>query len=82
MAISEGRRLIENEFVLQQDNTPNHTVKKVTKYFKDKGINFMKWPPQSTNLSPIKDACDYDTPMRLPARTSHTCHLKITAVFH
>ena len=37
-----------------QDNAPIHTVKKITKWFKDQGIPLINWPPYSPDLNPIK----------------------------
>lgn len=53
--IPEGKRLIGENFILQQDNAPIHKAKLVTKYLKDANVNVLTWPPQSPDLSPIEN---------------------------
>ncbi|GAB0088231.1 hypothetical protein DMENIID0001_026240 [Sergentomyia squamirostris] len=53
--IPEGRRIIGDDFILQQDNAPIHKAKIITKYLAEAGANVMTWPPQSPDLSPIEN---------------------------
>ncbi|GAB0092183.1 hypothetical protein DMENIID0001_071700 [Sergentomyia squamirostris] len=53
--IPEGRRIIGDDFILQQDNAPIHKAKIITKYLAEAGVNVMTWPPQSPDLSPIEN---------------------------
>ena len=40
--------------IFMQDNASIHTVKKIKKWFKDKGILVIDWPPYSPDLNLIK----------------------------
>ena len=40
--------------VLQQDNDPKHTSRKVKDYFEEQAIPVMKWPAQPPDLNPIE----------------------------
>ena len=42
-------------FLLQQDNATPHTSRQTTKCLNDKGINILKSPASSTDLSPIEN---------------------------
>lgn len=53
--VPEGKRLIGEDFILQQDNAPIHKAKIVSKYIADENINILEWPPQSPDLSPIEN---------------------------
>lgn len=53
--IPEGKRLIGDEFVLQQDNAPIHTAKIVKDFVASSNINVLEWPPQSPDLAPIEN---------------------------
>jgi len=53
--IPEGKRLIGDDFILQQDNAPIHTAKIVKKFITDSNIQYLVWPPQSPDLSPIEN---------------------------
>jgi transposase len=37
-----------------QDNAPVHTAKKVSKYFQERAIPALVWPPYSRDLNPIE----------------------------
>jgi len=41
--------------VFQQDGAPCHTAKKVSKWFKDNGIQVLEWPGQSPDMNPIEN---------------------------
>ena len=62
-AIPSGKRLIDNGFIFQQDNDPNHTAQKGKSYlewketFKD--VQVIKWLPLSPNLNIIESLWDY-----------------------
>ena len=55
-AIPSGLRVIEANFILQQDNDPKHSSKLCNNYLEKKqsaGILFiMEWPAQSPDLNP------------------------------
>ena len=44
-----------NDFILQQDNNPKHTAKKMKVYFDTNNINVLGWPSQSPDLNPIEN---------------------------
>ena len=46
---------IDRNLVLQQDNAPCHTAKKVKKFFVDKNIKLLKWPANSPDLNIIEN---------------------------
>jgi len=41
--------------VFQQDGAPCHTARKVSKWFKDNGIEVLEWPGQSPDMNPIEN---------------------------
>ena len=46
--------LCENDVLFQDDNAPIHRAKKVEEWKKESGIDFLPWPAQSPDLSPIE----------------------------
>ena len=44
-----------NDGIFQQDLTPCHTSKKVTKYMTDNNITTLAWPGNSPDLNPIEN---------------------------
>ena len=49
------KTLYPDGFLLQQDNARPHTSRQTTKWLNDNGINILKWPPSSPDLSPIEN---------------------------
>jgi hypothetical protein len=43
------------EFKFQQDNAPGHRAKEFTQYAAEVGLPLVKWPPTSSDLSPIEE---------------------------
>ena len=46
--------LWEPGFLFMQDNAPIHKAKKTMKWFQDRGIPVIKWPPYSPDMNPIE----------------------------
>jgi DDE superfamily endonuclease len=46
--------LWEPSLVFMQDNASIHTAKVITNWFKEQGIEVVKWPPISPDLNPIE----------------------------
>jgi len=46
--------LWEPGFYFMQDNAPIHKAKKTMKWFEDRGILLLEWPPYSPDLNPIE----------------------------
>ena len=44
----------KDKMIFQQDNDPKHISKAIKKYFEDKKMNILFWPPQSPDLNPIE----------------------------
>ena len=53
--IPSSRRLFRGNFILQHDNDPKHTAKKVKDYLSSKNIEILDWPSQSADLNPIEN---------------------------
>ena len=43
-----------NDLIFIQDNTLIHTTRKVKKWFEERGIRVIDWPPYSLDLNPIE----------------------------
>ena len=46
VALPEGRRLIGDNFVFQQDNATIHTSTIVKQYLSEQQVTVLEWPPQ------------------------------------
>ncbi len=42
------------QVIFQQDNDPKHNSHRALKWLSSKGIQVLKWPPQSPDLNPIE----------------------------
>jgi len=56
LAILEDQipRIWQPSLIFVQDNAPIHTAGKVKKWFENKGITTVDWPPYSPDLNPIE----------------------------
>jgi len=45
---------IDGDFTFQQDNSSIHKAQTVQDYFKDKGVQVLKWPSSSPDLNPME----------------------------
>ena len=45
----------ENKYIYQQDNAPYHTSSLMLKFFAERKIEVMYWPPYSPDLNPIEN---------------------------
>jgi hypothetical protein len=43
------------EFTFQQDNAPGHRAKEFLQYAQEMGLPLVKWPPTSSDVSPIEE---------------------------
>jgi hypothetical protein len=46
-------RALRQRFTFQQDNNLKHIAKKTQEWLRDKSLNVLEWPSQSTDLNPI-----------------------------
>lgn len=51
---SKQKLQLDDNYVFQHDNDPKHTSGLVKNYLERKGVQVMKWPPQSPDLNPIE----------------------------
>jgi len=51
----EGKRLIGNDFIFQQDGDTVHNSKVVATWLRKNQIQLLEWPPSSCDLSPLEN---------------------------
>ena len=53
--VSSVEKMGLNDFIFMQDNDPKHKSKLTMKFFQERNIQLLNWPPQSPDMNPIEN---------------------------